>query len=357
MDASTSVNHNVWYRPLDTSDDSLGTETVIFDAVTIGTNQTGQHVSITKSRGGHLYASANVDNGTEVGFFRSDDAGATWDTLTEDYEAAPDTMMLLPGGLADNQDIWAVYNDASANAVTLKTYDASGDTWTESATIVTQVENSSVTVGYYPWGASIRPSDNHLILAIWTERDAATGDFRVFDIADGATITEKTALATDKDDSYFPQVYIDPADRIYVSYTGKLDGSETLGTTVNVYYAVSTDGGTTWASTDNLVSETGGNIVQNYAPLNGQRFLVVWCFDDTNDSYVTNATNSVGFGISSTGNPDINSAIWDALHTHYAATLPSGPDNTQLVTRYLSDNPADITDMSARFQDLIADAR
>jgi hypothetical protein len=149
-------------------------------------------------------------------------------------------------------------------------------------------------VGYYPWGAAVRKSDGHLIFACWSAKDSATGDFRTFDITDGSTITEKTALATDKDDSYWAAVCVNPSnDHIYVAYNGKLDGTETLGTTTGIYYAKSEDGMATWASTDNAYSADTAAFQQVFTPHTGARFLVVWLNLDTNILLETNADNSV----------------------------------------------------------------
>ena len=147
--------------------------------------------------------------------------------------------------------------------------------------------------GRAPFDAAVRPSDGHLVVAVWTERDTATADFRVFDINGTGSITEKTALATDKDDSYHPSVYIDPGNNIYVAYMGKLDGSETLDTTVGVYYRKSTDGGTTWGA-ETAYSDGTGNWRGTWVALNGPRFLVAWYVNATAD-YLTNVTNSVAY--------------------------------------------------------------
>jgi hypothetical protein len=336
MESSASLSDNVYYRPLDTNTDTLGTQTTIFAAASIGAPQTGQHVSLQKSRGGNLLCHVNVDNGTEVAFRRSVDNGASWTTRAHAYEAAPDTLILYAGNAGDPQDIWAIYNDASANELTLKVYDDSADSWSESAAIVTVVETSSVTEGYYQWSGAVRFSDGHLILAVITERDTATSDFRVFNINGTASIAELTAAATDTDDLFYPQVTIDQTtDDIYLSYTGKRDGSENLGTTVGVYYTFSTDDGATWNALDTVISETTGNIQQNFAPPSGDRFLVVWIVDGVNDALTTNGDNSILFTTVPTSLLAAETELSDPS-TWYGGRKPAKLISVSEITRELS---------------------
>jgi hypothetical protein len=46
---------------------------------------------------------------------------------------------------------------------------------------------------------------------------------------------------------------------IYVFYGGKSDGSETLGTAINIYYKLSTDDGATWGSETKLNTGSSGS--------------------------------------------------------------------------------------------------
>jgi hypothetical protein len=207
------------------------------------------------------------------------------------YEANQGRAKLYPGNEADPQDMWALFYDDSATALTLKVHDDSADTNSESATIATVSTSQAEGASHHPFDAALRPSDGHLIVAVWTELDSATGDFRVFDLDGTASIVEKTALATDTDDSYHPAVYIDPSGAIYVAYIGKLDGSETLGTTVGVYYRKSTDGGTTWGA-ETLYSTGPGFYRGAWTPAGGPRFLVGWR-DATASDLLTNFDNSI----------------------------------------------------------------
>jgi hypothetical protein len=277
-----TTNDDVIYRSVDVADDSLSTAVVI-EAESTAVADTGCHCSITRAIGGNLYVSWDVDNGAEIGFEVSTDVGASWSALTAGIEAADDWLVLLPAAnTGDTQDVLGIYHDADADALTAKWYDASAPGWTESSSIATVVENTTDLTTQYPFAASIRHSDGMLIVAVLTERDSITADHRVFEIdrtAGAFAITELTAITTDIDDHYYPQVFIDQnTDDIYVAYAGKRDGSEVLSTAGNSesYYTKSTDDGSTWSAGDTAYSEStaGNGITKIWAPLMGPRFYV-----------------------------------------------------------------------------------
>jgi hypothetical protein len=294
-----STLDDIFYRNLDTTSDTLGTQTVA-DAQSTAVAGLGSHCSITKSRSGNLYISSNCDNGTEISLVRSINGGANWAARTSILEAASsDWAQLFPAtGTGDDADIWAVYLDHSDGGFTIKQYDDSANTVSESASMATVTENTTDTTGQYPFSASVRHSDGHLIVAVVTERDpaGASADHRLFDVASTASITELTAIATNTDDHYYPSVYIDQnTDDIYVGYVGHTNGVHTLGTSAGVYTAVSTDGGSSW-SLDNLYSATGGlAALQTWMPLSGDRMMIVW---KLSTSLATNFDNSLDLAAS-----------------------------------------------------------
>ena len=283
---------DVRYRQLDTATDTLGTERIVFNGASAAFGF-GVFVSGAKARGGNLLCAFDIDAGAETGTYRSTDGGVTWGVRTNLVEATLDRLLMFPGNAADSQDMWALYLDASADSITLKVHDDSADTNSESAEIAPCIDNTTIGTGQNPFSGAIRHSDGHLITAIWTELDSATGDFRVFDINGAASITEKTAIATDIDDCYYPSVLVNNVnDDIYVAYVGKRDGSETLGTTTGVYYVKSTDGGANWSAGDTAYSAGADDWFQTWAPLNGPRFAVAWR-DTVSQALLSNFDNSI----------------------------------------------------------------
>lgn len=299
---------DVIYESIDTAgspSDAQSGGVVVFAGAT-ALNGIGMFCSITKARGGNLYIAFDMDAGTEVGFYRSTDGGGSWSSRDIGsptfplVEASGDWAILFPANAADNQDIWALYFDASADALTVKTYDDSAGTVSESSTIATVVENTTDLTGQHPFSASVRHSDGSLIISAVTELDTATADHRVIEW-DGATATNLTNITTDIDDHYYPSVFIDQTtDDIYVAYNGKRDGSETLGEGSpggsKVYYTKSTDDGATWSAGDTAYMEgTAGVVVQTMCAPMGSRFFVAWRVGTT---LIGNAVNSLTFAAS-----------------------------------------------------------
>jgi hypothetical protein len=289
------TNNSIKYRSLDTSSDTLGTAATVFAGASWASGR-GNFVSGTKSRSGYLYAAFDIDAGVEKGLYRSTDGGANWSLLDAAFvEATIDQCLLFPASnTGDDNDIWAVYHDASTNELTLKMWDSSAGSASESAVIMSLAENTSDATGQYGFSASVRHSDGHLIVAGVSERDAAASDHMVFDVNGTGSITQKTNITTNIDDHYHPAVFIDQdTDDIYIAYNGKTDGSETLGSVpgTTAYYAKSVDGGANW-TLDQAASEGGTSLrSQIWAPLMGPRFYVGWRqVDQIGGNYATSLT-------------------------------------------------------------------
>jgi hypothetical protein len=284
-------SHDIFYRDLDTSDDSLGTEITVFSGVSFEF----EILDITKARGGNLYCGFWGDNDGENGFYRSTDSGANWTSRAQLADGnATDFILLMPGNEADNQDIWCIYWDASADELSLKIYDnsdgASGS-WSETLISGSMVDSPT----YYQMSAAPRHSDNHVILAAWSELDAATADLKVWDIGGSADITAKTDVVTDLDESAQVAVFINQQTsppEIYVAY---LKGG-TWTATVDVKYKKSTDGGAAWGSEQTYSEAAADNLGAVWAGISvgdaGGKFQPCWFNDDLNDLFV-NLVNDV----------------------------------------------------------------
>jgi hypothetical protein len=312
----SAVEDDVFYRTLNTTGDSLGTQRVVFAGATAVAGR-GTFVSGTKSLDGRLYCAYDIDAGAERGFHRSDDGGTTWtaNLSTTFIEATLDEAMLLPAsGTGDNADCAAVYLDASASSITVKLWDFSAAAQVESASLQTHVPNATDNTGQYGYSASIRHSDGHIILVSASNYDSATFT-QVWDISftnvPGISTTGKTSIVSSVDDHYYPRVFIDQTtDHIYVAYNGKRDGSEVLATGTKTYYTKSTDGGTSWSAGDTAYMEgAAAAVLQVWAPLMGSRFILSWRVGTT---LITNTVNSLTFG-GGGGNPnDIGQTILTA---------------------------------------------
>jgi hypothetical protein len=280
---------DVRFRTLDTSGDTLGTEATVYAGSSVAAGRS-VHVSGAKMRGGNLICVFDIDDSTESGTYRSTDGGGTWGARTNVIEAVGDIAMVFPGNESDTQDAWILYHDSSAEELTLKVHDDSADTNSESSPI-THTDLAADLTGPFGFSAAIRHSDRHLILVHVNAYDAGTGDGECWDINGTGSITQKGDFFTNADDCYYPTVYVSPTNHIYVAYIGKTDGSETLGTSVGVYYKRSTDGGTTWGS-ETPYSASNGDYRTTYVPLNGPLFAVTWR-NHTTGAQITNADNTV----------------------------------------------------------------
>lgn len=306
---------NVLYKRLNTTNDVLSSLVTVADLAS-STSARGSFISGARMRGGNLLCAFDIDAGAEMGMYRSLDNGATWAAMTSPMEATIDQCFLFPANVADANDAWLLYQDASTDELTIKTYDDSGNSFVESAAL-TMAENVTDLTAQYGFSGSIRHSDGHLIFAFFNAYDGAGEDFLCYDW-DGTTATALTALTTDIDDMYHPSVFLnqDQPDWIYIAYVGLSNGLEALATGVGVYYALSKNRGLTWTK-DIAYSTSVTDYRQTWAPLNGERFIVAW-MDISAVSILTNQDNSKEFGFTPLNN--------------YQAPKATGQNNTGIMS-------------------------
>lgn len=284
--------NDVLYRNLDTLDDSLSTEVAVFAGTSFTNGNWGAGVvDIVRARGGNLYLGFWGDGVGEFGFYRSTDNGATWASRADVADGnEADGILLMPGNETDEDDIWCVYWDRSLDTLNLVVYDNSGDSW--SAVSISLAIIMTDDVSYYQMSAAPRHSDNHVILAAWSEI-GAVADLKVWDIGGTGDVTAMTNVVTDLDEAAQVAVFINQQnDDIYVAY---LKGG-TWESTVDAVYKKSTDGGTTWGSEQAYSEAAADDIRALWAGISigpdGGRFQPVFFNDDLDDLFV-NLVNSV----------------------------------------------------------------
>lgn len=236
---------DTFYRTLDISNNTLGTErTVFLGASTAG----GGALSITRARGGNIMVATCIDAGAEYDTRKSIDAGVNWTSPAEVFEAATtDQLILLPGWNADSQDIQCIFWDASADEISVKRYDDSADTWTETSIATTMADVVASTTTYPHFAASVDLENSQNVLIAWSAVDLLNADLRCWTIND-TTITEKTAIITDStDDQSFAALSINGSTWT-AYYMGVTGGADTHATALSIRYKQSTNGGTTWGS-------------------------------------------------------------------------------------------------------------
>ncbi len=250
------TDNDVRYVQFDTSTDTFGTIRTV-DALTISSTSTDSDISVTKAKSGRVYVAARGDfeqdtENTDHSMRSSSDGFATNnESELSPYSADEEMVLLLPGSAADESDIAAVVIDAVNGDLEFWKFDASANTWGVT-TIDAGIAMSGAVIRANKrfYDATTRHSDEHILLAYWTERDSATGDFKSVDITQATpTITAKTNLDTDGADSFFPTILINQQnDDVYVAYAGTDANDETLFATVQVYFKKSTDGMGAWGT-------------------------------------------------------------------------------------------------------------
>lgn len=242
---------DVYYRNINAADaDTLSAETKPFAGSSAAA---GCSISITRARGGNIAVGGCIDAGAEDFFYISTDAGGTWTSKTAVMETATtDQIVLAPGWAADNQDIQAFFWDASADEVSVKFYDDSANSWSETVLATSMVDmpaGSATAFSTMSLAVDITNSQN--LIAAWSAVDTANADLRIWKVTEAAQ-TELTNVVTNSvDDQGMVTLGINTTTQDwYCIYCGSSDGAETygIGGSVNVYYKVSTDDGSTWGS-------------------------------------------------------------------------------------------------------------
>lgn len=285
---------DILYASIDTeSSDTVSTPVTVFNGAS---SASGGALTIWRSRGTNTIRIAGaIDAGAEDGAWSSTDSGATWaDTIADPSEGATqDQYFGLPGWNADANDEMIIFIDASANGLSVKRYDDSGNTWTETAIIADGSFTDQVAATAFPHVACfVDIANSRNVIACWNAVDAANQDLRVFVITDSA-ITETTtnAVLNATDDCGLVAFAIDTVTGYwYVFYGGKSDGSETYNTSMMIYYKISTDAGETWGAETQLSTQLRTIAGLWTTPRFSGDFLTAWYNDATNDNEMCSVT-------------------------------------------------------------------
>lgn len=273
-----SANDDTLYRTIDTeSSDALSTQTTIF----AGTSTlAGGHLSITRAVGGNVYCKTVIDAGSEGGFFRLPNANVpngAWDAArtVDEVIATSDQMILLPDyDAADTQDIMAIFWDGSAEEISRKLYDDSANSWSETS-IATSMTDLTAATAFPNFAVAMDITNTRHVLVAWSNTDTLNADLRCWTV-DASTITEVTNVVQNStDDQGLCCIGIDTGTGYwYVGYAGKSDGSETWNTSMNLYYKISLDSGTTWVAETKMSRYTLGTAVRQLVTI--PRFTGPW---------------------------------------------------------------------------------
>jgi len=279
------------YTTVDITDGTIGSIIQVDAASEIYIVPEENDVAITKTLSGNLIlAYGDVDD--ELAFKSAD--GITWNPITKVHENNDDWVKLFPANTGDDNDAVAIYQDVSANTITIKMYDDSENLWDEASITTNIIEDLN---GDYPnFDAAVRHSDNHILLALHTDGDSAGDDLKTWDITPDSiaapTVTAKTNIFTNKAQSEGVAVLINQGDDdVYVSY---MTGTN-FYTDVDVVYVRSIDDMGSW-SNQKQYSEQNDDIRFTHGgrTINATNGRVAWGFwnDDLQTIFI-NLVNDI----------------------------------------------------------------
>lgn len=249
-------NSSIKYCTYDIDADSVGTVRTIESGTSLsGAIDNECFIAFTKTTSGDLIAAWRNSDNSSRDSYKSTNGGTSWSSISHPFEAASskDYGLLFPAnGTGDDDDACMIYWDATANEISIKMYDSSANSWTETS-IATGMDDDPTHINM---DGHVRLSDGHIILAAHSNDDNSSDDIKCWDINPNSisspSVTALTDVIQNVSESAQVSVFIDQSnDDIYV---GWLDGG-TWQSSVLLKYRKSTDGGTSWSS-DNTYGES-----------------------------------------------------------------------------------------------------
>jgi hypothetical protein len=259
LDATDAdTNRDARYLTIDVSDASVGTIRTVDGTLSLPASSAFNRIAITKTISGNIIVAISSSTVPEIACYKSSDNFATPGTAIADvFEdgAERDWVLLFPAATADDADCCALFWDISANEISLRVYDDSGDAWTEKSISGSMTADTT----HMNMDASVRHSDSKILGAAHSNDDDAGDDIITFELtvddpnAANCTVTAKTKVVTDQAESAQVAVWINQqTDQVRIAY---LKGGTWTGL-VDVVYHISNDGMGTWGG-EQAYSEGG----------------------------------------------------------------------------------------------------
>ncbi len=274
----------LWYTSLDTTSDTLSTAV---DATGLLQNPTiaiGTNIpSITKATDGTLYmGTIDVSDSFIIRCSLACTLGASWtEAGTNPFDADEDWLLLMP---LESGGIMAIVWDISANQILSKTFN--GLTWDSSwATIdATATENGTYIGGF---GATVDISNNDIFLAYYADVGSlgTDDDIRTAKYSGGIWTAGANVLTNDSKGVTGAKIAIDEnSGDIYVIYSARTTPGTASST--NLYYKVSSDDMTSWASEQGPVNDSAGNFYGARVSISSsERIYATWADSTVDDIF------------------------------------------------------------------------
>ncbi|GEM_PF-3076979 len=359
-----SATDSLIYRNLNTSNDSLGSETTVYSDASTTRSSTSDSLSMAKSVNGTLYvASSSSSASSSSVVYSSTDFGASWSLLPDEGldDGSGDWVLLMP---LLNNNIMIIRWDLSTDTIESKIYDSESNTWDVGWTTVATgaVDGATITETF---SSTLDPGSGEIYLAYLSGpgTNPATIETRIYNSGSWSTGAQVRSFNTIQGIS---MGYDSDFDRVVVVYS-----LGTAETTLTLRYKDSYDGMTSFGS-ERLIYNVADDIKGVAMTFLSNNFLSAYTFDDDDrdiffsafsrsggEVYGISVTNALGFessdsfdANSETGTTSFSSAIFRS--GEYA--LRSNPtSSTGYVTHPVqyaatgAANTADIDNVSALF--------
>jgi hypothetical protein len=291
MDVDTD---DVKFVLVDASDGTHGTIRTIDSTNTVSNNNNQNRLALTKTKGGNYIVAYSTQ--TEIECYKSSDAFATAGTdIADVMETATqeDWIKIYPANTSDDNDAVAIFGDRSSSELSMKMWDDSAGTWTETSI----VSSISFNINYCPYDAAVRHSDGKVLLAVHTDDDTTTDDLVTYTLTVDSIASPSAAaganIFTNQAESALAAVAIDQqSDDVYVAYAK----GGTWYDTVDIVFHKSTDDMVSWGS-EQAYSEAAADdfrVIGSPRSIGDNGGKIQWSFynKDTIDHYV-NLVNDV----------------------------------------------------------------
>ncbi len=264
--------------------------------------------------------------------YRSTDGGANWTARAEGHEQSGDSGYLYPGNTDDCGDACLVYYDSSVVELSVKMYDDSANTWTETAIGACDLTFDLIQENHFH--GALDCTTGAIRLASWDGVDAAlTGDLRTWTIIPNSIVSPSitagaNAITNVANANGACAVAVNHQNGdIYVAYCRGSLWSER----VTVYYKVSTNGLVSFGSemsysqSQQALGEWDFRRIGSPRVISASGGKIQWSFfDDENYFIYVNLNNDVEIGAGDTACQD------QVGGGCYGVTTPPGPGGEAL---------------------------
>lgn len=309
-------NDEARYLTVDLSDATVSSIDVI-TTIDVDGVSANNRIYLTQTRNGNLVTTFQSANANLT--YKSTNGGTSWSSIALLMEASSvdDAIRMFPANTGDDSDVCALFMDFSANTLSIKMYDDSANTWTETSVSAAYANVSSTDDRVLD--ASLRISDGHIIAVANNRQNDSLHDMNSYDInpnsISSVPFIEKAEVITNSDTHGGCGIIIDQnTDDVYICY---LKGG-TWATALDVYYRKSTDDLTSWGTEQSysegntdLRKPTGGKTIGS----GGGRISFMFGTAGTDDIQ-TNLVNDIE--IASSGAVLV---IQDSSHSHLSDNL------------------------------------